>query len=85
MERAFIGELKEHMGETVKIQGWLHPPRDQKKMQFLVIHDSTGLAQGVLEKAANPRLAGLCDRAGQSAVRRRNPHAFWCRDRGARA
>jgi aspartyl-tRNA synthetase len=56
-ERTWIGDLKQQAGRTVKIQGWLQTLRDQKKMQFLVLRDVTGLVQCVVEKAAQPELA----------------------------
>ena len=57
MERVQIGDLRKHIGETVTVQGWLQTLRDQKKMQFLVVRDLTGMLQVVSEKAANPELA----------------------------
>ena len=45
MERVFIKDLRKHIGETVKVQGWLQTLRDQKKMQFLVVRDLTGPAK----------------------------------------
>lgn len=57
MERTLIANLKSHIGQTVKIQGWLQTLRDQKKMQFLVVRDRTGAVQVVFEKKADPALA----------------------------
>ncbi len=57
MERTMIGNLRQHIGQTVTIQGWLTTLRDQKKMQFLVVRDLTGSVQVVFEKAANAELA----------------------------
>lgn len=57
MERVLIGDLRKYIGQTVKIQGWLQTLRDQKKMQFLVVRDTTGLVQIVSERNANPELA----------------------------
>lgn len=48
--RVEISQLKSHVGETVTLRGWVQAVRDQKRMQFLVIRDRTGLAQIVLEK-----------------------------------
>lgn len=45
MERTFIKDLKNSVGTTVKLEGWLQTLRDQKKMQFLILRDPTGLAQ----------------------------------------
>ncbi len=57
MERTPIGSLRQKIGETVKIQGWLETLRDQKKMQFLIMRDRTGTAQVALWRANNPDLA----------------------------
>ncbi len=56
-QRTMISGLREEIGKVVKIQGWLHTKRDQKRMQFLVIRDVSGMAQVVLEKQVNPFLA----------------------------
>ena len=50
MERVLIGNLRDHIGQTVEIQGWLQTLRDQKKMQFLVVRDITGMVQIVFKK-----------------------------------
>ncbi len=57
MERTLIGDLRKSIDQTVKIQGWLQTLRDQKKMQFLIMRDRTGLVQVAVEKAAHPELA----------------------------
>lgn len=59
MERTLITELNKHVGEVVSIQGWIQTTRDQKRMQFVVLRDHTGLAQVFLEKAQNPDLAAI--------------------------
>ncbi len=70
MERTLIGKLRDYVGHTVEVQGWLQTLRDQKKMQFLVIRDTTGAVQVVLEKNANQELAEQVSRLGvESAVR----------------
>lgn len=57
MKRTLISELKNHIGNEVKIQGWIQVLRDQKTMQFLVIRDHTGLVQVAHERKLNPDLA----------------------------
>jgi aspartyl-tRNA synthetase len=34
----------------VELRGWVHAVRDQKRMQFVVLRDETGLAQLILDK-----------------------------------
>ena len=50
MRRTLIEELPQKIGEQVTIRGWVHALRDQKRMQFIVVRDETGLAQVVLGK-----------------------------------
>jgi aspartyl-tRNA synthetase len=53
MNRTLIGDLHQHIGETVLIQGWVSVRRDQGKMVFFDFRDRTGEVQGVvLPKAA---------------------------------
>ncbi|MCE5176488.1 MAG: asparagine--tRNA ligase [Caldisericales bacterium] len=42
-----ISELGKHVGEDVKISGWLHNSRSSGKLVFLVIRDGTGFCQCV--------------------------------------
>jgi aspartyl-tRNA synthetase len=57
MERTNIAELRSKIGETVMVQGWLQTLRDQKKMQFLILRDRTGLLQVAHWKPNSPELA----------------------------
>ncbi len=54
MKRTLIAELPELIGEQVRIRGWVHALRDQKRVQFIVLRDETGLAQAVLLKGDEP-------------------------------
>jgi aspartyl/asparaginyl-tRNA synthetase len=54
MERTLIGNLRQATGQKVTIQGWLQVLRDQKKMQFLILRDRTGLAQVAFWKPNDP-------------------------------
>lgn len=54
MKRTLIEELPEKIGERVRIRGWVHALRDQKRMQFIVVRDETGMAQVVLGKDDPP-------------------------------
>lgn len=45
MERTAIADLRKYIGQEVLVQGWLQTLRDQKKMQFLILRDRTGLVQ----------------------------------------
>jgi nondiscriminating aspartyl-tRNA synthetase len=54
VERTLIKELSGKIGEQVTIRGWVNAIRDQKKVQFVVIRDETGMAQVVLGKDDPP-------------------------------
>ena len=70
MTRTLIAELGEKVGERVSIRGWVNALRDQKRMQFLVIRDETGLAQVVLgrEEPASELNAAVSALTAESAV-----------------
>src|SRR3984957_9606191 len=70
LPRTLIAELPSNVGETVRRRGWVNAVRDQKRMQFVILRDETGLAQAILEKPAPPsehnaRISELTD---ESAV-----------------
>lgn len=48
MERTLIKELKQSVGETVTVKGWISVRRDQGKMVFFDIRDRSGTVQGVV-------------------------------------
>lgn len=48
MERILIGDLGQHVGETVSISGWVDVRRDQGKLIFFDFRDRTGKVQGVV-------------------------------------
>jgi aspartyl-tRNA synthetase len=54
VKRALIEELPGKIGERVRIRGWVHALRDQKRVQFIVVRDESGLAQVVLSKDDPP-------------------------------
>ncbi|HVX38139.1 MAG TPA: asparagine--tRNA ligase [Gemmatimonadaceae bacterium] len=49
-----IAELKDHVGQTVTIRGWVTHLRSSGKVAFAVIRDGTGIMQAVFVKTALP-------------------------------
>jgi aspartyl-tRNA synthetase len=47
-KRTYIGELAAHIGEEVKIMGWVDVRRDQGKLIFFDFRDMSGYVQGVI-------------------------------------
>jgi nondiscriminating aspartyl-tRNA synthetase len=60
MRRILAGELAEHVGEGVRISGWLHRQRQLSRVTFLVVRDRSGMAQVVVgDRAQAERVAQL--------------------------
>ena len=49
-----IGGLREHVGETVTVHGWITTTRSSGKIAFVVVRDGSGYVQGVLSKKEVP-------------------------------
>jgi asparaginyl-tRNA synthetase len=45
-----IRDLREHVGETVTVRGWVTTTRSSGKIAFVVVRDGSGYVQGVLSK-----------------------------------
>ncbi len=54
MPRALIADLKDKLDQTVELRGWVQAIRDQKRVQFVILRDETGLAQLTLGKDEQP-------------------------------
>jgi nondiscriminating aspartyl-tRNA synthetase len=60
MRRILTGELPEHVGERVRLAGWLHRQRRLSQVSFLILRDRGGLGQIVVDDPATAqRLAEL--------------------------
>ena len=54
-ERVSIADLRDHVGETVELRGWLYNQRSSGRISFLLVRDGSGIAQCVLvEKEVDP-------------------------------
>ena len=47
-----IAELKNYVGQTVTLRGWLYNLRSSGKLLFPTFRDGTGTIQGIVPKAA---------------------------------
>ena len=54
MERTAIAQLPQRVGEEVELRGWVQAVRDQKKVQFVILRDETGLVQIVAPQPEPP-------------------------------
>jgi nondiscriminating aspartyl-tRNA synthetase len=54
ISRVLAADLPRHVGEQVRIAGWLHRRRELKSVTFLIVRDRSGLAQVVLPGPRDP-------------------------------
>jgi len=45
--RVYIADLKDHVGKTITLQGWVYNHRSSGKIKFLLMRDGTGIVQCV--------------------------------------
>src|SRR5215210_6983618 len=50
MNQTYINELKDHIGRSVTLKGWLYNSRSSGKLVFLQLRDGTGIVQCVVFK-----------------------------------
>lgn len=56
MNRTYIADVKNEIGNTVKVQGFVENIRNSKAMAFLVLKDITGKLQITIEKERSAKL-----------------------------
>ena len=60
MPRIRTNEVAAHLGERVRMAGWLHNFRDMSKFGFLLLRDGSGVVQAVLDSPAElEKLRGI--------------------------
>ncbi len=59
MNRILAAQIGAHVGERVRVQGWLHALRKMGEVNFLVVRDRTGLIQAVTSLADLAPIEGL--------------------------
>jgi nondiscriminating aspartyl-tRNA synthetase len=62
MERIRTTQLGEHLGERVRLEGWLHRLRRMGTINFLALRDGWGIAQAVIDDPVElAKIAPLAD------------------------
>jgi len=68
MQKIYISDLSQYVGQEITIQGWLYHKRSSGKLRFLVLRDGSGYLQCVYFKGnVTPEIFELCDRVGQES------------------
>src|SRR6266540_2628317 len=60
-ERVLVADVASHVGDRVRVCGWVQVLRLQSKMQFVVLRDETGAIQITNPRDAIPGLADQID------------------------
>jgi asparaginyl-tRNA synthetase len=71
MQKAYIGDLAEHVGKTVRLEGWVYNARTGGKLFFLLLRDGTGIAQvvGFKPQLGPERFAALESLTQETSIR----------------
>ncbi|UIX34529.1 aspartate--tRNA(Asn) ligase [Streptomyces sp. GQFP] len=67
--RVHVSDLREHVGRTVSVCGWVNTLRLQSTMQFVIVRDSTGMVQVTHKRKDGPVEAQLEALTPESAVK----------------
>ncbi len=67
MNQTYINQLKDHIGQSVTLKGWLYNKRSSGKLVFLQLRDGTGIVQCVVFKPNDEALYDLADSLGQES------------------
>lgn len=67
-DRIYIRDIKNEIGNTVKVQGFVENIRNSKAMAFIVLKDITGKVQITLEKEQMPEIAECIDSVTNDSV-----------------
>ena len=67
MKQTYINQLKDHIGESVTLKGWLYNTRSSGKLVFLQFRDGTGIVQCVVFKGNNEEVFEKAKALGQES------------------
>ncbi len=56
MERVYARDLRSHVGEEIRIAGWMHNVRRLGKFAFLLLRDVSGIAQVIVDSQDDLKL-----------------------------
>lgn len=66
MDKIYICDLKQYVGQEITVKGWIYHKRSSGKLRFIVLRDGTGYLQCVVFKGnVSPELFEQVDSFGQ--------------------
>lgn len=69
MQKIYISNLSEYIGQQISLKGWLYNKRSSGKIKFLILRDGTGYLQCVYFKGnVTPEVFELADSLGQESA-----------------
>ena len=68
MNRVYIGEIREHLNEEIRLQGFVENFRDGRAMAFIVLRDVTGKVQITIEKEKQEALLPVLENVTPDSV-----------------
>ena len=74
MPQTYINQLKDHIGESVTLKGWLYNKRSSGKLVFLQMRDGTGIVQCVVFKPNDEALYDEANSLGTGKLDHRHGH-----------
>jgi aspartyl-tRNA synthetase len=69
IRRTLVADLRDHIGQTVSVAGWVQTLRLQRAMQFAIVRDHTGTVQVAHRRDDGPLDKALDGLTTESAVR----------------
>jgi len=67
-DKVTINELRNHVGQEVKVYGWLYNKRSSGKLWFLLVRDGSGIVQSVVFKGSvEESVFNLCEELTQES------------------
>lgn len=69
ISRVLVSDLRAHVNQTVTVSGWANALRLQRKMQFVILRDHSGVAQVTYKRDGGPLEAVIESLTPESAVR----------------
>ncbi|MBR6385833.1 MAG: aspartate--tRNA(Asn) ligase [Ruminococcus sp.] len=69
MEKTYISDIRDFIGQQIKVQGFVENFRNSRKMAFIVVKDITGKVQVTVEKELKPELCDTLEKlTGDSVI-----------------